>query len=66
LLAVVVAAAIMEKDLQEDQVVLVVEVQDLMYMVVREILAQLIPVVVAVAEIVVMPQEDQVELVDLE
>jgi hypothetical protein len=66
LLAVVVAAAIMEKDLQEDQVVLVVEVQDLMYMVVREILAQLIPVVAVVAEIVVMPQEDQVELVDLE
>jgi hypothetical protein len=62
----VVAAAIMEKDLQEDQVVLVVEVQDLMYMVVREILAQLIPVVAVVAEIVVMPQEDQVELVDLE
>jgi hypothetical protein len=66
LLAAVVAAVIMEEEFQEDQVVLVVEVQDLIHLVVGETLAQLILVVAAVAEIVVMPQVDQVELVALE
>jgi hypothetical protein len=55
----------MEPEDQEHQVVLVVELQRLMYMAAQEMMQQLILVVVAVEEIVVMPQVDQVELADL-